>query len=151
MATYKSKYTGVQIDDAIGKAFGFDTDNDGLVDTAKNAERLGGQSPEFYATNDHTHTALDIGAATTITYTATIGTDWVGVGAPYTQEIALEGILASDNPIVDVIVSEAYDVATMVLDDWSSIYKITTSDGKLTVYSAKLTTQAINIQLKVIR
>lgn len=151
MATYKSKYTGPQIDDAISKAFSFDTDNDGIVDKAKNANELGGNAPEYFSPSDHTHTASEVGAAITITYTATIGTNWSGVEAPYTQEIAVEGILATDNPIVDVVVPEAYDVATMALDEWSNIYKITTSDGKLTVYSAKLTTTAIKIQLKVIR
>ena len=46
MANFQSKYTGPEIDEAVGKALGFDLDGDGIVD---DANKLGGKTPEEYA------------------------------------------------------------------------------------------------------
>lgn len=89
--------------------------------------------------------------ASTLEFTASIGTAWAGSAAPYTQEVAVEGLLASDKPIVDVVLSSGYESAMAELDAWANIYRIVTADGKITVYSAAATETAINIQMVVNR
>jgi len=83
--------------------------------------------------------------------TATIGTEWAGSAAPFTQEVALEGILAGDRPIVDIVPSEEYATAEKELEAWAAVYKITTADGSITAYATEKTDTALNIQMVVIR
>ena len=86
-------------------------------------------------------------------FTAIIGTDWtITETCEYTQTIAVAGILASDNPIVDVILDTSKDVALQQLEAWSCISKIETSDGSITVTCLEeAPTVVIPIQLKVVR
>ena len=85
------------------------------------------------------------------TYTAAVGTTWTGEEAPYTQTISVSGIAATDNPIVDVVLSDDYDTATTELEEYAKIYKITTAANSITVYATEATENAINIQLKVVK
>lgn len=83
------------------------------------------------------------------TYTAQVGTDWMNKTGYYTQDIAVEGIKAADNPIVDLIAStSSFETEQEV---YMNIFKVETKDGKITVYSSKETTKVINIQLKVVK
>lgn len=99
----------------------------------------------------HSHTPASLGAATTATYTATISTSWSGSG-PYTQNVAVAGIVAADNPIVDLVLSgtTATDIAR--LDGWAMVGRMTAYAGGVTVtcYEARPTV-AMPIQLKVVR
>lgn len=71
--------------------------------------------------------------------------------APFIQEVAVPDILATDNPVVDIIMSETYDTAMTQLNNYAHIYKITTLDGKIRVYGIIPTTVDLNIQMKVDR
>ena len=83
------------------------------------------------------------------TYTAQVGTAWTDKSGYFTQEIPVYGIKATDNPIVDLVASIAgFETEQEV---YMNIFKIVTSDGKITVYSSKATTASINIQLKVVK
>lgn len=84
-------------------------------------------------------------------YPATIGTTWTGSAAPYSQEIAANGIIADDTPIVDVIMSGIYATDEARLADWSKIYRIVTGADKITVYAKEATTVELPIQLQVVR
>ena len=86
-------------------------------------------------------------------FTAIIEADWtISETVEYTQTIAVAGILASDNPIVDVILDTSKDVALQQLEAWSCISKIETSDGSITVTCLEeAPTVVIPIQLKVVR
>ena len=89
--------------------------------------------------------------ATTITYSVTIGTTWSGSG-PYTQTISVDGILSTDNPIIDVILSDDTTFSKTVLEAWSNVSRIVTSDGTITVYCYDIAPiVSIPIQLKVVR
>ena len=91
----------------------------------------------------------DIGAASQKSYTATIGTAWSGSAAPYTQTITVNGILATDEPIVDLITTtNNYEKE---LEEYGKIFKITTSANKITVYATEKTTASISCKLKVVR
>lgn len=96
--------------------------------------------------------AVAASKATTSIYTASVGTTWSGSEAPYTQTIAVSGILSTDTPIVDVnLASIAYADKSAVIEDYAKIYRITTADGSITVYSDDVTSVAVPLQLKVIR
>jgi hypothetical protein len=84
-------------------------------------------------------------------YTATIGTTWAGDAAPYTQTITMSGIKTGDDPIVDLILSDDYDISQIQLEEWGKIYRITTSDDAITVYAEEPTSVILNIQLLVSR
>lgn len=83
--------------------------------------------------------------------TATVTTAWTGSTAPYTQEIAVPGLLATDNPIVDPIYSADLSTAEAEMEAYASIYRIETYDGKIKVYASAKTTTALTIMLKEAR
>lgn len=93
------------------------------------------------------------GGSSSTTYTAEIGTNWgKEESGEYTQTVAVTGILASDNPIVDVVLDSSKTVALQQLEAWSYISKIETADGSITVTCLEeAPTVAIPIQLKVVR
>ena len=84
----------------------------------------------------------------TVTYTATIPTI-SGTSA----NITVSGILASDNPIVDInwSGSETDTQRDDILEAWGKIYRISTSANTITVYVTEAITVTIPIQLKVVR
>ncbi|WP_301067050.1 hypothetical protein [uncultured Duncaniella sp.] len=89
--------------------------------------------------------------ASCTTYNASIGTSWTGSSAPYTQTITVSGILASDNPIVDCVLSSTYSTAKAQLEAYSNIYQITTAANSITVRATAKTTTTVPIQLLCIR
>lgn len=84
-------------------------------------------------------------------YAATISPTWIGEAAPYIQEIAVDGILAGDDPITDLIISDDYASAELQLEEWGKIYRIKTAEGKIIVYAKEPTTISLNIQMVVSR
>src|SRR5690606_4466442 len=63
--------------------------------------------------------------------TATVlAEDWEGDEAPYTNTVSIPGVLATDNPIVDVI-----DIDGSVQDAWGTIFRVVTSDGLIIFYA----------------
>lgn len=92
------------------------------------------------------------GKATATTYTATLTTAGWSSSAPYTQTVTVSGLLATDNPIADVVLSDTVATAQAQLDAWSNVGRITTSVNSITAYcyDTKPTT-AIPIQLKVVK
>lgn len=87
--------------------------------------------------------------ATVKSYTVTIGTSWSGSAAPYTQSVTVSGILATDEPIVDLITTtNNYESE---IENYGKIFKITTSANKITVYATEKTTASISCKLKVVR
>ena len=93
------------------------------------------------------------GGSSSVTYTAEIGTNWVAAETgEYTQTVVVNGILATDNPIVDVVLATAKNTALSQLEAWSLISKIETSNGSITVTCLEeAPTTAILIQIKVVR
>lgn len=90
-----------------------------------------------------------MGGATVSSYTATVKTSWSGSSAPYTQNITVSGMLATDEPIVDLITTTSgYNTETA---EFAKIFKIVTSANKITVYATEKTTSSIQIKLKVVR
>lgn len=85
------------------------------------------------------------------TYTATIGTEWTGDDAPYTQTIDVAGITADDKPTVGVAYSDAYKTAEAQKEAWSMVYRIKTETGRIVVYATDKTETEIPLQLMCVR
>ena len=85
------------------------------------------------------------------TTTAVITTTWTGSAAPYTQEVDVPGLLATDNPIVDPVYSATLATAEAEMDAYALIYRIETYDGKIKVYATDKTTTPLTIMLKEAR
>lgn len=97
-------------------------------------------------------TAGDVGAAITNNYTATIPTTGWSSSAPYSVNVTVSGLLATDNPVVDVVLSSTADTAKAQLEAWGKVGRIVTAANSITVYCyEEVPTTAIPIQLKVVR
>lgn len=89
--------------------------------------------------------------ATTATYTATVTDAWTADGDYFYQDIEVTGILATDNPVVDI--NPGTDNAANVLYGGSicKVFRITTSADSIRVWATAAVTTAFPIQLKVVR
>lgn len=85
------------------------------------------------------------------TYTGTLSTSWTGSG-PYTQTVAVSGILAADMPHITPVYSTANATAIAQKEAWNCVSKAEAAAGgiKFTCFEDKPTT-AIPIQVEVIR
>lgn len=66
----------------------------------------------------------------------------------YINTINVEGIKDTDFPIVDIVLSDDYNVAKEELNEYKKIYKIITFNGHIEVYSNSPTSRDIDIILK---
>lgn len=87
--------------------------------------------------------------AKTVTYTATVGTAWTAKTGYVQQTITVNGILATDNPIIDLVTSTADFEAQQ--KTWGKIFKVTTAANSITLYASEATEKAISLQIKVVR
>ena len=86
------------------------------------------------------------------TFTTVITADgWTGEAAPYTNTVTVNGLLAADTPIVDMIPSETYETAEAETDAYANIYLMVTADNQLTAYATEKPTVDISIQIKAVR
>lgn len=86
-------------------------------------------------------------------YTATVGTSWTkGSSNEYTQEVSVSGILETDTPTIDLVLSDNVETAKSQIEAWSSVSRITTSTGKIKIYCYDTSpTVEIPIQLICVR
>ena len=94
---------------------------------------------------------LDKKAEKTI-YTATLGTNWIGSAAPYTQTITVAGILATDNPHIIPVYSSNNETALSETQAWSMVSQGETGNGIITFtcFKEKPSVQ-LNLQIEVVR
>ncbi len=84
-------------------------------------------------------------------FTVTIDTSWTGSSAPFSKTLTVTGILATDTPIVDVVMSGTYATDDARQKAWSKIYRIVTDNNQITLYATVKPTVSLPIQLKVVR
>ena len=93
--------------------------------------------------------------ATTAQYTATLlAANWADVSgnAPFTQTVNVQGILSTDSPFVDVVLSSTTETAKSQLEAFGCLSKIETAAGSITATCLDTKpTIDIPIKLKVIR
>lgn len=72
--------------------------------------------------------------------------------APYTQTVLVSGILSTDTPIVDIILSSTTETAMAELESYMYLGKIDTGSGEITATCyVNVPTADINLNLKVVR
>lgn len=88
--------------------------------------------------------------ASTATYHATLTVDGWSAATPYFQTVAVTGLLATDNPMVDLNGGNGTNAA--MLENYGFIGRIVTANGSITAYCYEdKPTVALPIQLKVVR
>lgn len=71
---------------------------------------------------------------------------------PYTQTVQVAGLLASDIPLVDVVLSDDPNTAAQQLQGYSLIGRFDAGDGQLTAYCYKIKPDVtLTVLLKVVR
>lgn len=78
-------------------------------------------------------------------------TDWIAHGAPVLVEVDVEGLLATDRPIIDLLPSELFTDVELELDSYGHIYRMVTDDGKLKVYASEPIETDLHIQIRAVR
>lgn len=92
------------------------------------------------------------GGATYNVYTATIpNTSWTGSSAPYSKAVAVTGLLSTDEPIIDLVLTGTYATDVTMRENWSKIYRGVTSADSITFYADSIPSANISIQLVVVR
>jgi hypothetical protein len=116
-------------------------------------EQIGAATKANLNAHTETRAALNkLGHVYHATLTATLDTDdWTGTEAPFTQVQAVSGILATDVPIVDVVLSGDWEVDEARLEAWGHVYRIVTSNNSITAYAREKPDVALPLQLKVVR
>ena len=99
-----------------------------------------------------TRAALDeLGHVNHAVLTTTLDTAWQGSEAPYTKTQTVNGLLATDTPIVDVVMSGNFGTDEARIEAWGYVYRITTADKAITLYATEKPAVSLPIQLKVVR
>lgn len=87
--------------------------------------------------------------AKTVTYNASVGTSWTTGNGYVQQTVPINGLLATDNPIIDLTTSTSnFEIEQ---ENWGKIFKVTTAENEITLYASEATAIVLSIQLKVIR
>ena len=89
--------------------------------------------------------------AETKTYTATVTTSWTPDGDYYYQDISVTGILATDNPVVDILPGSDNAANLLYSEAISRVFRISVSANGIRVWAKEETVTACPIQLKVVR
>ena len=102
-------------------------------------------------TGDIALTATDVGAAVTQVYSSTLNTTWSGSAAPFSKAQTVAGILATDTPIIDVVMSGTYATDEKRAEAWGNIYRAVASANTITFYATEKPTVELPLQIKVVR
>lgn len=89
--------------------------------------------------------------AVSVDYTVTLDTTWSGDAAPYTKDQKINGILATDKPLIDIVPSATFADAEKQADAWALIYRAVTAANKITFYAKSKPTVSIPLQIRCIR
>lgn len=131
------------------------TQTDNLLDTKVDKVTGKGLSTEDYTTAEKTKLAgIESEANKTVValYNTTLSSSGWSSSVPYTQTVSIQGILATDVPVVDVVLSSTTSTAKSQLEAWSCVSKIETAAGSITATCLEeKPTIDIPIQLKVVR
>lgn len=96
--------------------------------------------------------SMNYGTTATALYTATIpNTSWTGSSAPFSKAVTVTGIVSTDTPMIDLVLSGTYATDQTMTEDWAKIYRAVTSANTVTFYATSVPSASINVQLKVVR
>jgi len=120
------------------------------------APHSGHETPSGAQTKVDTHAAVQaslsqLGHVNHAVLTTTLDTTWQGSQAPYTKTQTVNGLLATDTPIVDVVMSGTFATDKARIEAWGYVYRITTANNAITLYATEKPTVSLPIQIKVVR
>lgn len=103
--------------------------------------------------NEQSIARKNITAAETVLYTGTLLSSAWSENAPYTQTLTISGILESDTPIADIILTNATtDNYEELISNYSLVSRMTTATNTITAYCyIDKPTINLDIQFKVVR
>lgn len=106
---------------------------------------------DFVAHKNESASLNNLGHVKHAILTATLNTNWSGSAAPYTKTITVSGILATDTPIIDVVMSGTYSTDEARIEAWGYIYRAVCNNGSITFYATEKPTISLPIQIRVVR
>ena len=92
--------------------------------------------------------------ASTITYSVSVPLAWAedSANGGYYQTVSVSGILASDNPIADIVLGTDIAANAEYLSAWALVTRITTAADSITLYAnGEAPATAFTMQLKAVR
>lgn len=98
----------------------------------------------------HAATKQYVDSKTSI-FNVTLDTSWTGSSAPYSKTVTVTGILETDTPIIDVVMSGTYATDKARQEAWAYIYRAVTSNNSITFYASEKPTVDLPVQIKVVR
>lgn len=84
-------------------------------------------------------------------YSVIVDMNWFGSDAPYTNTASIAGILASDDPFVDIVLSDDYSKVESELEAFGYIYRIVTEANKVIFYATEKPETQLLIKMTVFR
>lgn len=76
---------------------------------------------------------------------------WQGTTAPFSQAVTINDVLATDEPIIDLVPSDTYTTAIEEDTAWGNIYRAVTAANTITFYAKEKPTIALNFKARCIR
>lgn len=122
---------------------------DGSVDGGKVKE--GSLVAKNYAPGSVQEPAIQKGAVTKHFVATFPASGWTGDAPPYTNTVAVPGMLAEDRPHYDIICSDNYDTAMQEEDAWAYVYKLIAAANSATLYAKEKATIDCKVQMEVHR
>lgn len=76
-----------------------------------------------------------LGGASTTTYTVSVNTTWSSYsGGGYYKTVTVSGMLSTDNPVADIVLSTDVSASKLQLEAWACVSHITTANNSITIY-----------------
>lgn len=123
-----------------------------IADGAVAADQLAPASVETAKIKDKVVTTAKLADhAVSVDYMVTLNTTWSGSAAPYTKEQTINGILAADKPLIDLVSSATFADATKQENAWALVYRAVTAANKITFYAKAKPTVSIPLQIRCVR
>lgn len=76
---------------------------------------------------------------------------WSGETGQFSQAVTINGILAADEPIIDLNTSSTLSTAVLEDEAWASIYRAVAANNTITFYAKEKPELALNFRARCIR
>lgn len=126
-----------------------DTDYYDLVIGADNFKHSGRRNNQVFS-YDILHTGNRELVSKTFTVTVPY-LDWLLWDGGWYKTVTVDGMLATDNPMVDVVLGTDATANESYIAAWTTVQRVETADGYITIYTNGDPQTAFSIQLKVVR
>lgn len=83
-------------------------------------------------------------------YTFTLGTEWQGTEAPFTQSIVIDGLVEERGGILDVVLSGSISDIEADEEEYTKIYSSETQNNALLIKAKEKTERPLHLQLTVV-